>query len=139
VTNQDQANLGLLALVVWREARGEDLPTKQAVAWSIRNRVQSPGWWGHSWWSVILQPYQYSSFNRTDPNATKWPMEGEQAWEDSLVAASQVYEELIPDPISGAESYFDKSLDTDPPKWSTDGSFVHVTNVGNLRFFRRSA
>jgi N-acetylmuramoyl-L-alanine amidase len=128
----------LLALCVWRESRGELLSTKQAVAWSIRNRVAKPCWWGHSWDGVILMPKQYSSFNHSDPNATRFPLHSDISWQESLLAAQQVYgaTAAIADPTMGATSYFDCSLDSDPPSWSYDGSNVHTVDFGRLHFYR---
>jgi spore germination cell wall hydrolase CwlJ-like protein len=134
----------LLALCIWREARGEALNTKNAVAWSIRNRVLNPGWWGTGWSGIILQPFQYSSFNRSDPNATKLPMQTDPSWQDSLIAAQQVYSSdpatapAIADPTNGATSYFDMSLDLNPPSWATDGSFVKTADIGRLHFYRKA-
>lgn len=134
----------LLALAIWRESRGELLTTKQAVAWSIRNRVLSPGWWGSGWAGVILFPYQYSSFNHNDPNASKLPKPKEQSWEDSLTVADQVYtfdlkiEPKIPDPTHNSTSYYDMSLDTNPPSWSFDGSMRKTVDYGRLHFFRKT-
>lgn len=138
MTPQDQT---LLALCLWREARGEPLiTTKQAVAWSIRNRVMNPEWWGRSWWSVILFPWQYSSFNHQDINSTKWPIEFDGEWKECLAVAADVGgdQPITADPTHGAVSYFDMSLDTDPPKWATDGSFVHTCDWGRLHFYKRS-
>ncbi len=81
----------LLALVIWREARGETLAAKLAVAWVVRNRVQRPGWWGKDWGSVVLKPFQFSSFNHNDPNATRWPDPLDTSWEASLQIAADVY------------------------------------------------
>lgn len=135
-------DFSLLSLAVWRESRGELLTTKQAVAWSIRNRVSRPRWWGHSWTSVILLPYQYSSFNHNDPNATKFPNPPDPSWADCLTAADQVYTTditVVPqlaDPTQGADSYFDMSLDTNPPSWANDGSKVKTVDFGRLHFYR---
>ena len=114
----DMYSFVLLALCIWREARGEDVPTKLAVAWSIRNRVQLPRWWGHNWTGVILMHEQYSSFNPNDPNAVKLPFQTDPSWADSLTAASQVFPDslLVSDPTGGATSYFDQSMDLHPPK-----------------------
>lgn len=135
---QDAYSFILFALCIWRESRGELITTKQAVAWSIKNRVLSPGWWGHSWTGVILMPWQYSSFNHNDPNATKWPVTTDPSWTDSLTVAEQVFnaDPLLPDPTHGATSYFDQSLDTDPPKWAIDGSMVKTVDFGRLHFYK---
>ena len=128
----------LLALCLWREARGELYDTKVCVAWSIRNRVQKPGWWGSSWETVVLMPFQYSSFNHGDPNAAKLPHSSDPTFQDCLAIAGKLYAEppTIPDPTGGATSYFDMSLDTDPPKWATDGSQVKTLDMGRLHFYR---
>jgi N-acetylmuramoyl-L-alanine amidase len=128
----------LLALCIWREARGEMVPTKTAVAWSIRNRVEQPRWWGTSYWSVILKPWQFSCFNENDPNATLWPTETDPSWLDSLAVANAVIVNppLSPDPTGGAVSYFDVSLDNDPPSWATDGSMVKSFDSGRLHFYK---
>ena len=134
-------DMSILALCLWREARGETLATKQAVAWSIRNRVLNPKWWGYDWQSVILMPFQYSSFNRTDPNATKFPTPG-PAWDDCLTAASQVWTPfptdtpVLPDPTGGANSYFDMSLDSIPPDWSKAPGTIHTIDSGRLHFYK---
>lgn len=136
--SEDMYSLILLAICIWRESRGELYTTKVAVAWSIRNRMTNPGWWGHSWAGVILMPWQYSSFNHNDPNATKWPLNSDPSWTDSLDVASKVFPEtpLVADPTHGATSYFDNSLDTDPPKWSFDGSNVKTVDYGRLHFYK---
>jgi spore germination cell wall hydrolase CwlJ-like protein len=130
-------DMTLLALCLWREARGESITTKQAVAWAIRNRVLNPGWWGRSWWSVILMHSQFSSFNHNDPNAVLWPTENDSAWTDCLSVAADIGGDSpsVLDPTGGATSYFDKSLDNNPPSWATDGSQVHKYDSGRLHFY----
>jgi len=128
----------LLALVIWREARGESLPAKLGVAWVVRNRVQRPGWWGKDWISCVLKPFQFSSFNATDPNAVRWPSPLDTSWEASLQIAADVYAGRGQDPTSGAVYYFDRSLDNNPPAWAIDGSNAHTADIGNLHFYRRA-
>jgi spore germination cell wall hydrolase CwlJ-like protein len=138
MTPSDMYAFILLALCVWREARGELYITKTAVAWTVRNRVQKPGWWGSGWEGVILMPWQFSSFNANDPNAVKLPRSSDQTWSDSVDVAQKVFPEnpLIPDPTYGATSYFDDSMAPDPPKWSYDGSHVKTVSYGRLNFYR---
>lgn len=129
----------LLGLATWREARGELLSAKQGVACSIRNRVLNPGWWGHDYVGCILMPWQYSSFNRNDPNATKFPLESDPSWRDCLDVAGETYFNTLTDPTSGADSYFDISLDHNPPSWATDGSKTKTCDIGRLHFYRTNA
>jgi len=68
--------LDLMKLCVWREARGEGMLGKRGVAQVIQNRANDPSWWGHDIRSVILKPWQFSSFNMADPNSEKWPAVG---------------------------------------------------------------
>lgn len=138
MTAQEMYSLVLLALCIWREARGELYVTKTCVAWTIRNRVMKPGWWGHSWEGVILMPYQFSSFNHNDPNATKLPHSEDPSWQDCLDIATKVFATPpgLEDLTQGATSYFDASLDPDPPKWSFDGSNQKTVDFGRLHFYR---
>lgn len=128
----------LFALCLWREARGELYTTKTGVAWTIRNRVKNPRWWGHDWIGVILMPWQFSSFNHNDPNSSKFPMTTDPVWPECLEIASKVYSEppTLYDNTAGAVSYFDASLDGDPPKWATDGSQIKTVDIGKIHFFK---
>jgi N-acetylmuramoyl-L-alanine amidase len=130
-------DLALLSLCIWREARGEIVDTKRAVAWSIRNRVLHPSWWGTDWISVILKPKQYSSFNAGDPNSVKFPQSNDSSWVASLNAAMEAYSGASgTDPSRGATHYFDKSLDDNPPFWAKDGNMFKTADIGNLHFYR---
>ncbi len=133
---EDSYPLTLLALVIWREAQGENYATKLGVACSIRNRVQNPRWWGHDWIGVILMPWQYSSFNHGDPNSAKFPLLTDPVWSDCMDIAQKVYLGGIGDTTQDATSYFDNSLDYNPPKWATDGSQVHTLDIGALHFYK---
>jgi spore germination cell wall hydrolase CwlJ-like protein len=61
----------ILARTLWGEARGEGLAGQIAVAWTIRNRVndgKAKSWWGEGYAGVCLKPYQFSCWNKNDPN-----------------------------------------------------------------------
>ena len=122
----------LLAICVWREARGESLACQEAVAWSIRNRAMQPSWWGDGYVQVILQPYQYSSFNSSDVNATKFPQSTDPSWSSCLGAAGAAYNATIPDPTGGATNYYDISIPA--PSWAAEMTFTMQS--GTLRFYR---
>jgi N-acetylmuramoyl-L-alanine amidase len=129
-------SLMLLALCVWREARGEVADAKLGVAWSIMNRAKNPGWWGSTLAEVVLKPYQYSSFNHNDPNATKWPPERDNSWLASCDAAQNAFSAAQADLTGGATHYFDKSLDANPPAWAAE--MKHTCDIGNLHFYTRA-
>src|SRR3954466_6844553 len=124
----------LLALCLWREARNQQEDAIRAVAWSIRNRVSHPTWWGKSWVDVITHPFQYSSFNKGDPNATKFPTSLDLKMPLCVAIAWEVFDAKEGDPTGGAVSYFDKSLDSNPPNWAA--SATHTCDIGDFRFFR---
>ena len=135
--DQDQiTEVYLLALCNWREAQNQSLAAKVAQAWTIRNRVLNPSWWGRGWVLVVTKPAQFSSFNSTDPNSRKWPQPNDAAWADCWTVASEVYKGTIPDPTFGATHYFDASLDANPPKWATDGSMEKTMEMDRFRFYK---
>jgi spore germination cell wall hydrolase CwlJ-like protein len=130
----DLSDLQLCSLCVWREARGEGLLGKRGVAHVIKNRSDNPGWWGHTVSSVILCPWQFSSFNPSDPNADKWPADNDPSYSDSLTVSEDVLVNGDEDITNGATSYFDTSIP--PPAW-TDNMTLTLS-VGRLRFYKEN-
>src|SRR6185436_2087066 len=100
----------LLALCVWREARGETLLGKRLVAQVIVNRSRDRRW-PNTIEGVILQPWQFSSFNKNDPNAVLFPAHTDTSWPDCVIAADDV---MTGSPISPANHYHVVGLD---PAW----------------------
>jgi spore germination cell wall hydrolase CwlJ-like protein len=120
-----------LALVTWREARGEGTEGMTAVACSIMNRVKNPKWWGKDVTSVITKKWQYSSM--TDPNdkqLSTWPG-NDPWWDKALTVAQVVYDSKVENPVGGADSYYDISIP--PPKWADQTKFVK--QVGRIKFY----
>lgn len=132
-------DLTMLCLVLGREAGNQPRPAVEAVACSIRNRVKaSLPRWGRDWESVIQARWQYSSISgpKADPNLQKYPNLSFAPWPLCLDVAEVCYSGELADPTGGAHSYFDKSLDADPPVWSTDGEYIHTMDIGDFRFFK---
>ena len=128
---QDYSEITFMALVIWREARGESMPGQIAVAHSIMNRVAKPCWWGKTVMEVLFKKWQYSSM--TDPNdrqLTTWPSNG-PLWHQCLTIAHDVYYGKMENPVVGADSYHDISIPS--PKWATQVMFVR--QIGRLKFF----
>ncbi len=72
----DAITIDVLARTMWGEARGQGDEGLQAVANVVLNRVavaQAKGnfWWGHNIVQVCQKPYQFSCWNRSDPNFRK--------------------------------------------------------------------
>jgi len=129
------SDLSLMALCCYREARGEPADGKRGVCHVIQNRVNKPGWWGRDIRSVILKPYQFSSFNTDDPNTNIWPMDNNPAWTQCLSAASAILVGQDPDLTQGALYYHDSSI-TFPKAWGPEVGYVKTLTVGKLSFYR---
>lgn len=124
---------GLLAIVVWREARGEGYQGMLAVAFSIMNRVQRPSWWGRSIAEVVGKKWQYSAMAAPgDPQLVRWPKgPGDENFRFALQVVEDVLNGTAANPAPGADSYYDISIP--PPKWADDLKFVK--QIGRLRFY----
>lgn len=121
MTPEDAYSLSLLALCIYREARGEPFAAKRGVASVVRNRVQHPGWWGKSYASVISKRAQFSAMTIPgDPNLVVWPREDEPAWKDCLAIAAATILGNAPDNTNGATHYFAPKSLPFVPKWAQD-------------------
>lgn len=127
----------LLALTLWREARGESHEAKIAVAHTVKNRVDNPAWWGTDIISVLVKKWQYSSL--TDPNdkqLTSWPKADDNVFEECLGIAELVVRGMYNSPLKGIDSYYDDSLQGDQiPKWATEHPERFVGKIGRLNFY----
>ncbi len=138
----------MLALCLWREARGCTPDEIAAVACSIRNRVDRK-YRGDSYSAVVTAPAQYSSFPWFNPkakvpafvidmNCITWPKPGNAEWDKfelCVSIASKVIDRATLDPTKGATHYYDSSLDANPPAWAKDPTSVHLIDIGKFRFW----
>lgn len=108
----------VLALCVYREARGESPRGKRLVAQVIENRVQDKRW-PDTYVSVVTQPWQFSSFNAADPNVSKFPSETDPAWPECVRAADAVLESA--EPFTDANHYH---TDAVSPAWKDETKIV---------------
>lgn len=131
MTLQESAELVFLALAVWREARSQSYLCKIAVAYSIMARVEKPSWWGKNILEVLFKKWQYSSL--TDPKDVQlitWPLPG-NAWDECLLVAKNVIDKVDPNPVPGADSYYDVSIPA--PYWAKEELFVRQIN--KIKFY----
>ena len=128
-----------LAFVVWREARGASREAKIAVAWSLMDRVEHPGWWGTDISSVATKREQYSSLTHPgDPQlARAWPLLNDASWLECLGVAYDVIHGDAPKQFPTADSYFDSSMPK-PPYWADEKYFcgeIKSPHGNTLRFY----
>jgi len=123
----------VLALCLWREARGEPLEGKAAVADVILNRAADPRW-PDSVVGVITQRWQFSAFNQNDPNVTKFPdPKGSAAdWRAFVECASVALQAMDTPPTGLADHYHAKNMEPFP-KWTRRMNRVGV--VGGHVFY----
>ena len=129
----------ILARTLWGEARGEALVGQIAVAWTIRNRVfdgKTKSWWGEGYAGVCQKPYQFSCWNKNDPNyaylsgAKPIPV---REFAQAQIAADQVLAGKIPDPTGGATHYYATTM-SKPPDWAKKAT--QTLKVGRHIFFK---
>ena len=129
----------ILARTLWGEARGESLAGQIAVAWTIRNRVndgKAKSWWGEGYAGVCQKPYQFSCWNRNDPNyaylSGAKPIPPAQ-YAQALKAAGQVMAGTMPDPTGGATHYYATTMPK-PPAWAKGAK--QTMKLGQHVFFK---
>jgi len=129
----------ILARTLWGEARGESLVGQIAVAWTIRNRVndgKARSWWGEGYAGVCKKPYQFSCWNKNDPNfpflsgAKPIPV-AEMA--KAVMVATAVMDGAYPDPTGGATHYYATTMPK-APAWAAKAK--QTLKLGHHVFFR---
>lgn len=127
-----QTEISFLALLIWREARGQPFEGMVAVAHTVRNRVEKPKWWGTDYLSVIGKKWQYSAMTAPgDPQLILYPKSDDKEFIVALHIAEAVIDGRIEHPAPGADSYF--AITIDPPEWATQDKFVR--QIGAHRFY----
>jgi N-acetylmuramoyl-L-alanine amidase len=136
VTEKDR---DILARTLWGEARGENLTGQIAVAWTIRNRVldgKEKSWWGEGYAGVCQKPYQFSCWNKNDPNHTYLsgarPIPFRELAQ-ARIAADQVIDGKVPDPTGAATHYYAIAMKT-PPAWAAKAK--QTLKLGGHVFFK---
>ncbi len=130
----------VLARTLWGEARGEGDSGMQAIACVVLNRVQvaqnAPSekyWWGNNIIQVCQKPYQFSCWNRADPNFQKLQAvdETDLYFATALRIARRAAVGKLKDSTNGATHYH---VDNTKPYWSRGET--PVTIIGHHIFYR---
>ena len=146
-TSFSNEDVKFMAQTIYGESRGENLSTKKAIAWVIRNRSERKG---KSVEDIVTAKKQFDCWDPKNPNydATINPEEhsskndiDKKAWEDCLSVAKEVLcATNEADTTNGATHYFDSSIDL--PSWGDPAKEKNVKEVTvsgaskNVRFFK---
>jgi len=120
----NEAEAHLLAATIWGEARSEGEDGMRAVAHVMMNRIGSR--FGENLETVILTPYQFSVWNRGDPNRRlvsnpeRFATGGIalETWVQAQRIAREVLSSQSVDPTGGALFYHTRAI---RPSWSRQG------------------
>jgi spore germination cell wall hydrolase CwlJ-like protein len=137
--NATERDRDILARTLYGEARGEGLAGQIAVAWTIRNRAndgKDKSWWGEGYAGVCQAPYQFSCWNKNDPNypylSGAKPIPPKQ-FAQALRAADLVISGAVPDLTKGATHYYATTMPK-APAWAAKAT--QTLRLGNHLFFK---
>ncbi len=128
-----------LARTIWGEARGEGTTGMHAVANVIMNRLHistthNGYWWGDNVIQICQKPYQFSCWNKDDPNRDKVmhvAKESDVYFASAMrIAGRAIYTNLM-DMTQGADHYHAKNT---LPFWAKYEKPVCV--IGNHIFYK---
>ncbi len=135
-----ELQIDVLARTVWGEARGEGARGMDAVACVVLNRVKIADdnggkyWWGNNIISVCQKPYQFSCWNRSDPNYKKVQSVTEKTdihFATAMRIARRAIAGTLDDTTNGADHYHEKSI---LPHWARGQT--PTIKIGNHIFYK---
>ncbi|MCC6598426.1 MAG: cell wall hydrolase [Alphaproteobacteria bacterium] len=128
----------VLARTLWGEARGEGSAGMQAVACVVLNRAcvaeQRGGfWWGGNIIQICQKPYQFSCWNRADPNFRKLQAldKSDLYFATALRIAQRAIAGALEDITKGATHYHARSI---TPYWARGEQPVAI--IGQHLFYK---
>lgn len=133
--NYTMDELDTAVRTVLGEARGEPEEGQIAVAWVIRNRVETPGWWGESVGEVCRKPWQFSCWNSGDMNGlmVRRIAKTSDLYLKTLDLTLGVFRDAVEDPTRGATMY--KRTGT-PASWDKAVKGFDPVVIGHHSFWR---
>lgn len=132
---QQAIEMGMLTLLIGREALNQSYAAMLGVGWSVRNRVLRPRYWGTDWLSVIAHKFAYQSMTCPgDVNLVKYPALDQKAWQTVAQAAEFAYIGTAQDPVSGATHYHSEMAE--PPTWAKAPDTIFIIQIDSLKFFK---
>jgi spore germination cell wall hydrolase CwlJ-like protein len=133
-----ELEIDTLARTIWGEARGEGSKGMEAVAAVIMNRVRivkqkGAYWWGNSVIQICQKPFQFSCWNKDDPNYRKLLAvdASDLSFATALRIARRAMNGALPDPTHGATHYHVAGAE---PYWAKGQKPVAV--IGRQVFYK---
>lgn len=128
------ADLFMLALCLYREARGDGDAGMTAVGCVVRNRVHRRN---SSYYAEVVKPWQFSSITATgDSQLIKYPAALDASWVKAQAIAQGIIGGTIVDTTEGSTLYYANTIPF-PKNWNKAVITATVT-VGNQYFFKES-
>ena len=128
----NSADQFMLALCLWREARGVGNSGMVGVGSVIRNRVLKHE---SSYYFEIVKPWQFSSITaKGDPQLGLYPAGVDQSWNLAVRIAIGIIGDDIADTTEGATLYYDDSIPF-PAGWDIH-KVEDTVKIGRLNFFK---
>jgi spore germination cell wall hydrolase CwlJ-like protein len=126
--------VSILAICLWREARGE-LPLSDAItaiACVVRTRVVRRHM---TWAAVVAEKFQFSSMTAPgDSQLVKWATtSNDKQFMECLRVASAVYSGEVLDVTGGATNYV--NLQVAQPAWAASPKMKQIAVIGHHTFF----
>lgn len=135
---ENKRAIDILARTIWGEARGEGCEGMQAVACVILNRLKvseskNGYWWGDSIIDICQHPYQFSVWNKDDPNLEKMTKvsDNDTAFSSAKQIARRAIYGTFEDITCGATHYHAAGI---TPIWSHKEKPVET--IGQHIFYR---
>ena len=133
----NEITVDVLARTLWGEARGEGADGMKAVANVILNRekiAREKGkfWWGNDIIQICQKPYQFSCWNRSDPNFRKLQEVDKRDlyFATALRIANRAVAGALEDVTGGATHYHAASI---MPYWAKGKE--PITVIGSHKFY----
>lgn len=119
---------------VYGEGRGEPFEGQIAIAYSIKNRLNAKSWYGNTIYGVCRKPWQYSCWNRDDPNFStiQTVTTDNPSFLRALCIFGLVMSGDLIDPTNGATHYHTKQI---TPTWTASPRMKFLKEIGNHRFY----
>jgi N-acetylmuramoyl-L-alanine amidase len=134
-----KGDLDALARVTWAESRGQPWLGQCAITWVVLNRLaREKGRFPRTVQGIIYQPYQFSCFNRNDPQCEKVKVvtEADPAFVEAMAAVTAVLTGKVPDPTNGSDHYHHIAMKP-YPAWAS--KLYPQATIGAHKFYREIA